>query len=256
MAKIDMDKLGMAFVSAQIDKEKFKERKYNDYSSLFVEYKKMCSKDTKFMELQNDYNELKHINLYGTFVQTFKTVTKYQRGIFAEDDIIIKEFNKQLLNDAKNWAENIDSIKQEANKKIQKIESKFGFFKKSKIAKIQDELKRKQYWVNEYNYCLQCENRKEEIISKYGSEEKLQRLFENKQFELAEKAFNKHIMDYPYAICDKQTGFLSTSEIDNVKIASGELNKVINSFRKDLKDYLVEVNEQNANKTKNKEYEL
>ena len=256
MSQEILNKLGMCFTAAKINKENYQKLADKDFSSIFNKYKEYCAADEKFMEMHDDFNNIEHINRYSSFESIFRTVDKLGAKLFSYDDYRAKSFDEQLLNQSKMWAENLEEIKQEAEQKVEKIQKSFSLFKNKRIEKIKDELKYKERWADRYNYCYEQEQIKQDIINKYGSEEALEKLYTDKKMDLSKKALEEHIMEYPNAICFKRTGILSTSYIDHVSVSSKELNYFVNNLREEVKDYLVEVANDNMKKTKETSYEL
>lgn len=148
----------------------YKERKEKlsqinaNWNDVFDEYAKLCEKDKEMTELQSfvkNYEKITRFNMRFFFRKYSHTINTFD---YESSDRIYDYDDEEFLNH-KHIYENIETIRETINNKIEKIEkTRFVFRKKAKVEKLKDELKNNEKISRRFANLKEKENLKNDYL--------------------------------------------------------------------------------------------
>jgi len=135
---------------------------HEQWDNLNEEFKEICNKDVKIYEVSREYEKVLRIINFDT-KSNFETYAyTANEGLGEEFEEPVYEFNPSDYKKIRKTIENFENDKKVLITKIEKLRnSKTTPFKEQTLKKLEDELKNRQYIVDEYSLALEKQKQKE-----------------------------------------------------------------------------------------------
>lgn len=213
-----------------------------EWLKVFDTFNNLCENDE---ELKKLHDELKKINGIINFnIKEQYEVYSYtanEGDIEFEEDVYV--FSQKEFDNAKYLANNFDAIQDDIKKEIEKIKSsKFGFFKNTRIERLEGLLEDNKRVKEEYETNIERQNLKEYYLkNKATLIDPIKERYNQIVNEYAQKALEEGLSTSPIIACVNHTSFISTSRTSRTYDMT-PLNEVCNDIRKEaLKEIKTEL---------------
>lgn len=219
------------------------------WSDMSADYYNLCIEDEELNKLKDELDRIHGIISFDIEDEYTKYAYTANEGLYPEDEEDVYVFDKKQYKEAQEISKNIEIVKQDILKKLEKLRGrKYAFLKDSRIQKLEKELTYKQEIAKNYDLNMKKKQEREYYLA---NEEKLITPLKERYNEIltnyASKVIHKHLESNPSIIVKEHNSIISTSE--EVKSFNKDiLNKVFNNIRKELYKDISKKNSNNRNK--------